>query len=63
METNNRLQYTRMQSRPNGHCNRHITLVTLKLYNIHDSIVDDHFQLPNTRQFVLGRLLKVLQGV
>ena len=60
---NKRLQCTRMQSCPNGHRDRHITLVTSQMYNVHDSTADDHFQLPSTRQFVPGRLLKVLQGV
>ena len=60
---NNRLQCTRMRSRPNGHRDRHITLVTSQMYNVHDSTADDHFQLPSTRQFVSGRLLKVLQVV
>ena len=52
-----------MRSRPNDHRDRHITLVTSQMYNVHDSTADDHFQLPSTRQFVSGRLLKVLQGV
>ena len=60
---NNRLQCTRMRSCPNGHRDRHITLVTSKMYNVHDSTADDHLQLPSTHQFVPGRLLKVLQGV